>query len=398
MAIVQGLLAVLARSAGRFLNTAFGWATVMLFGKVPQDRQMYLSIIAFGSVIWLTVLVGIAFPVVGAFLLAFLPLPEWVDRNWIRLAMLVAAIIIPLVVGFISLRLPAAEDQPQTTGQKVQTVLKGYPYTLGLAITLILMTLLAPVMKLQALVKRWTTHHIPVVIESDDYMEVVGEVEQALRTGGIETTRQQASWMLRLPTKVLTLLAGGAIENLVADQLTTLRASDVQVVLHPSDMVVSGREHEATRAHAVLTEHLTFSKAYLTWDKEANDLEDKLRAIWQDLRSRADRDRQAGGVDARGLRDAAGQLQEVEEALRSTPLPYEEWEVLFREKLLVERSLLQLMAGVVDRPTDLAEAPPEDQGAARLPGGRQPDAVPAARRGQEDNASERESRTRRGAA
>jgi len=48
MAIVQALLALVFRSAGRLLNMVFGWATMMLFGKVPQDRQIYLSIIAFG--------------------------------------------------------------------------------------------------------------------------------------------------------------------------------------------------------------------------------------------------------------------------------------------------------------------------------------------------------------
>jgi len=40
MAIVQALLAALFRSAGKLLNMAFGWATIMLFGRVPRDRQV----------------------------------------------------------------------------------------------------------------------------------------------------------------------------------------------------------------------------------------------------------------------------------------------------------------------------------------------------------------------
>src|SRR5687768_7337522 len=88
MVIVQALLAAIFRSAGKLLNTAFGWATVMLFGRVPQDRQIYLSLVSFGSVIWLLTLVGIAFPRIGTFLLSFVPLPEWIDKKWIRLAML----------------------------------------------------------------------------------------------------------------------------------------------------------------------------------------------------------------------------------------------------------------------------------------------------------------------
>ncbi len=103
MAIVQALLALVFRSAGKLLNTAFGWATVMIFGKVPESRQLYLSIVAFGSVAWMVVLVGILFPPVGTFLLTFVPLPSGVNQTWVRLAMLTAAIVIPLVIGAVGL-------------------------------------------------------------------------------------------------------------------------------------------------------------------------------------------------------------------------------------------------------------------------------------------------------
>src|SRR6059058_1659812 len=112
MAIVQALLALVFRSAGRLLNTAFGWATIMLFGKVPQDRQIYLSIIAFGSVAWIVAVLGIVFPSFATFLLAFVTLPSWVDRTWVRLAMLAAAAAIPLVVGVVSTRMLAPEQRP----------------------------------------------------------------------------------------------------------------------------------------------------------------------------------------------------------------------------------------------------------------------------------------------
>src|SRR3954451_8277535 len=78
MAIVQAVLALIFRSAGKLLNTAFGWATGMLFGKVPQDRQIFLSVIAFGSVAWIVAVLGIIFPSFATFLLAFVPLPAWV--------------------------------------------------------------------------------------------------------------------------------------------------------------------------------------------------------------------------------------------------------------------------------------------------------------------------------
>jgi hypothetical protein len=328
MAIVQALLAAVLRSTGRLLNTVFGWATVMIFGKVPEDRQIYLSVIALASVAWIAVVAGIAFPAAGTFLLSFVPLPEGVDRTWIRLGMLAAAIVIPAAVGGVSLLLQDPKDRP-VGGARVKAVLKGYPFTLGLALTLILMTVFAPIMKLRTLLRRWTSQHVPMLVEADDYEAVVTRVQEALARAGWKTERQPASWMLRAPTRILTTLAGGSIENLVAERLTTLRAPTLEVILHPADLVVSGKDADVTHARATLAEELTFSPAHLTWTAEANQLEDRLRALGREVR--------LGGVRAaRALR----RLDDVERELRRVEVSFEEWEVLFRGLLLVRVTAL----------------------------------------------------------
>jgi hypothetical protein len=355
MAIVQAVLALILRSAGRLLNTAFGWATIMLFGKVPADRQIYLSGITFGSVGWIIAVLGVASPSFATFLLAFVPLPDWVDRDWVRLAMLAAAVVIPLLVGVIATRMLPPEERPTGVVGHVVEALKGYPYTVALAITLVMMIVLAPMIRVGTLVKRWSTRHVPVIVPATQYLDVVSEIEKALTRGGFDVQRRPASVMLRLPTQVLTTLAGGAVDRLVADQLTELAADRLEVLLHPSDMVINGREKDAARAHAIIAEQLAFSPAYLTWSKEANELEDRLRKIWLTLRQQSQR--------PGALNRLANRLAAVEHDLRSLELAYEEWDVLFRGKLMVERALLQVKADLVDRPVDLTEASPEEIGA-----------------------------------
>jgi hypothetical protein len=44
-------------------------------------------------------LLGIILPNVGTFLLTALPLPGFIDQNWVRLAMLIGALATPLLVG-----------------------------------------------------------------------------------------------------------------------------------------------------------------------------------------------------------------------------------------------------------------------------------------------------------
>src|ERR1019366_9808584 len=134
MVIFQAILALILKSAGRILNMAFGWATVMLFGKVPQRRQIFLSIITFGSVLWIFSVLGIAFPKLASFLLTFAQLPDWVAAGWIRLGMLIAAAIIPSLVGGLTIFMLDPEDRPKGFSGKATSILRGYPYTFGLEI------------------------------------------------------------------------------------------------------------------------------------------------------------------------------------------------------------------------------------------------------------------------
>ena len=331
MAIVQALLAALFRSAGKLLNMAFGWATTMLFGRVPQDRQLYLSATAFGSVLWLVSLVAVAFPKVGVFLLAFVPLPDWVRRTWIRVAMIVAALLIPAVVGWLSTRLVDPAERPKGTGPVLREIARGYPYTVGLAVTLIVMTVFAPILKIRNVARRWSSDHVPVIIAPEDYLEVLRDVEAALGRGGIRTRRKPAGWMLRLPVRILMVFARRAPSGLVAENLTRLVGPRAEILVHPSDLVISGRELDVAHARAILAEQLTVTKAYLTWTKEANEIEDRVREIWRVL--------ERGRVD--GLAD---RLDALERKLRTLMVPYEEWEVLYRQVLLVDRALLRTPA------------------------------------------------------
>ena len=76
MAILAPLIAFIGRQVGRIVQMAFGWATLLLFGQVPQRKQLLLAAVALGSVLWIVVLVGVIFPDIGTFLLAFVPAPD----------------------------------------------------------------------------------------------------------------------------------------------------------------------------------------------------------------------------------------------------------------------------------------------------------------------------------
>ena len=148
--------------------------------------------------LWLIALVAVAFPRAGVFLLSFVTLPPWINRTWIRLAMIAAAIVIPAVVGWLSTRLVDPAQRPRGAGGLVKAIGRGYPYTMGLVLTLITMTVFAPIMKMPIMkirnaLRRWTAQHVPVIIEPEDYVEVLDDLESALGRGGMRTRREPAS-------------------------------------------------------------------------------------------------------------------------------------------------------------------------------------------------------------
>ena len=81
MAIIAGVMSIVGRFAGQVLNLTLGWATILLFGKVPQKKQFVLLILVFGSLVWVALVVGVLVPDVGSFLIALTPAPPFRRRN-----------------------------------------------------------------------------------------------------------------------------------------------------------------------------------------------------------------------------------------------------------------------------------------------------------------------------
>lgn len=60
---------------------AFGWATILPFGRVPQRKLLLLAGVGLGSILWVVTLIGVLFPGVGTFLVAFVPAPDFIDEG-----------------------------------------------------------------------------------------------------------------------------------------------------------------------------------------------------------------------------------------------------------------------------------------------------------------------------
>lgn len=315
MAIVASLFALVGRFVGRVLTTTLGWASVLLFGRVPQDRQVWLAVLTFGSLAWVALVIGVVMPDIGAILLAAFPLPDWVPGDLVRLGMLAGAVLLPAVLGAVTLLLQDPEDRPKGA-ELVKQLARGYAFVPTLAITIVVLAVAGTIRKVDSLVHRRQDAHIAVVVRPGRYDALVDTLEETLQGGGLTTSRGAGPSVLTLPARVLAKVGGGGIGRLVPDRLVELLGPEVKVSIYPADLAVTGSKDAVPKARALIARDVPSRDAWFTTTKEAQKLEDELAALEQ--ADPAARTAQLPALDAR---------------LLDLEIDQETFEVLYRRRL-----------------------------------------------------------------
>jgi len=331
MALISGLFTLVGRFAGRIVNSSLGWATILLFGKVSGSRQTVLSLIALGSLVWVIVVIGVLVPSVATFLLVAFPLPAFIDQTWIRIAMLVAAAVIPILVGIASIWITEPTKRPAGAGL-VAGVLRGYPFTLLLAITIGFLAVVALIRKLVSTAKRREDAHVAMIVKPGGYDAVLDDLSHTLERADLPVTAVPAPAVLSIPPKLLDKIAGPSLGALVPDRLMLLRSPELDILVYPSDLAISGTKQAVARARAAMAARLTSSPAYLTTTAEAEKVEDEIRSIAPEAGTRA--------AERFAASSGRSKLDEIDRKLAGLTIDFDEWETLYRERLQVERDLL----------------------------------------------------------
>ena len=133
------------------------------------------------------------------------------------------------------------------------------------------------------------------------------------------------------PAKWLAAVAGGSASALVPEKMIKLDGKDLDILIYPMDLLISGKPALVARARAAMASRLTTSAAHLTVSAEAQAIEDRLAALGRPA-DQADRPPRLDDV-------AAAELAAIDETLATLEIPYEEWEVLYRQRLQVDRDL-----------------------------------------------------------
>jgi hypothetical protein len=320
---------LLGRFAGDLLTSALSWASSLLFGRVPRSHQIFLVLMMAGSFLWLLVGLGLLLPGIASWLFDATPHPPFIDRAWLAVALVVALVLLPPAVGLAGFLVPAQGERPSGAAAAGE-VLRGYLLVPVIAGLLIFLAGVGVTRKIRSARHGWSEVHVPIVVKPDGYDQLVADLHDAVASADLPTTAADANRVLTLPAWVLTRVAGGNVRKLRPDRLVELTGPDLRIGVYPSDIAISGTAHDRTRARAAILSRLATTSAHLTTSAEAQAVEDRLEQVAKESRT-------ARGMESGGRRDA---FTAVDTQLLDLPIASDEWDILYRLRLQLERDLL----------------------------------------------------------
>ncbi len=329
MALIQAILSLVSRSVGKILTALFDWAVVALFGRVSGRRRMLLSGLVASAAAWPLLLVGVVAPKAATFFLTFVPLPEAVPAWVVRLVWIALALFVPVAIG-AGLR-PAAANGDARPGL-FRSILRGFPITAGLALAFLVLLVTVPILRVASALRGRQDVHVPLVTTPESYPAAAALVAETLRRHDVPVVSLRPPWWSALPTRILLLVGGGALSGLLAAESAYFRAGELELALYPNALLLRGPVEHTARAHVLVVEVLSGRPdMFQTATAEAQDLERQIQRVWAAYRREPEAHRDAWALRSR--------LAAITAEMARLPLPFDEWQIVYRQVLQVERAL-----------------------------------------------------------
>jgi len=309
-----------------------GWAVGALFGATSKRQQTLFSVIVGAAVAWPVLTFGVLAPKIAVQAIALIPLPDTVPTWTVRLVWIALALAIPLAVGAAVV----VHATPATTGRPGRSrwlhVLRGFPITLGLSAAFGIILVSVPIMRMVGWAHRQKGAEIPLIMTASAYHEVAAKVCAVLNRHGFGFRSARATWWVATPIRLLSWLGGADVRSHVPKRLEHFVTDDMAISFYPTGLVMSGRSDRLTWAHGLIAESVVRTGGLQTTDSKAQQLEQRLRALWKRF--------DADGAGANGEVPVAGELDSITRDLRSLQVKWDDWQTLYREILQLDRALL----------------------------------------------------------
>lgn len=328
MAIVSILLSFIGKKIGSIIQAIFGWSVTALFGRLSGKKQLAVSFALLLSIAWPVFVVGLFFPAVAGWVVAFLPLEKWIGPLAMRIVWGALALLAPMLVGAL-----VHWVAPSKKGGLLRTLLNGYPLALGFFVAFVLTVITVPLVKIASIVRGFADTHLYVQPRNGHYDAVLHELCEACVRAGLEPEVTDVPTAMELSTKVLKTLARGAVSPIVAEQVKRVRAQGLELYLYPSDLLIRGKAEKVALVRAMISRTDLDKDAYLVQSERGQCIQDELGRLIEVVATHEKRHEHVGGMASRRLVAVWNEMNEAK-------LPYEEWVQLESIARGVERRIV----------------------------------------------------------
>jgi hypothetical protein len=328
MALLNAIVALIGRTVGRILSALLDWAVVALFGRVAGSRKLLLLGLMAAAAAWPVLLFGVVWPKAVAFLVTFVPLSGSIAPHWIRPIWMALALLVPVAVG-VTLALQAAPDRRKGMPS---SILRGVPITAGLAAAFVILLVTVPALRIVSVLRRRQDTYVTLVTTAESYRVAADLVAETLRRHGVDIAAAEPPWWSSLPSRILLQVGRSAFAGYVAELAAYFRSPDLEVTLYPNALLLRGSAADTARAHTLVIEAVTgHSDMFQTITPNAQEIERQVQRVWAAYRMNPDAHENAPALLAR--------LDEITREMARYPLPFEEWQAIYRQVLQLDRAL-----------------------------------------------------------
>ena len=324
MPFLPVVLLVAWQAVSKSASFALGWATALYFGQVPGRQGRILAVVSLLGMAWLIVVFGFGIPILGG---AALEGAGVIEKNFdvepLHYLGLVAAVVLtPPGVAASVVYGGFHEHRDVSTWARLVPV--SYPATFMLGLSVLQMVLLTPVLLFQRWRQKRKLVQVPLVMRDDtDDDDLLKAVETALKAAGINDYHiEEATGPRSWPMRTVAFASRHLLGAVVRGQPIRIVDGDVEVLAYATNIAINGPKVRAYEVRAAVEREVAFCNAYLTWNDEAQELEDELMS--------------AGGTANGDLDRLRRRLDRIQARIDRASLNSEEWNVLYRLRLQVE--------------------------------------------------------------
>jgi len=322
---------------GKSSTFALGWATSLFFGQIPGNKGRVVSAASVLSLAWVLLLIVVG-PVlvasIGADAFGFIDLDrmDFIKLDDVLMPLFGLLFIPPLITLMAEL---SRIYETVSLRRWVSRLPLSYPIALSLGLGLFLMLLVTPVLQLRRAREGRATQHLPLLVKEGRFDDLVRDIEPWLQELARTQVRREeyrgiASW----PLRVLRFAAARLLRSVVADAPVRLRAGATEVAIFATNLSITAPKTEVYRYRAALHKRLALTEAFLTWSEVPQHFEAELMKLHHGKLSLADR------IVA---------LERLQEEIDASEMKSDEWDVLYRLRLQVERDAYEAAANAKSR-------------------------------------------------